>query len=312
MNIYKTKVCHINSAINTYIYEPIKDTNPLIYDMVKHALDGGKRLRSVITLTVSESINADIDLLKLALCVELLHNTSLIVDDMPCMDNDKFRRGKETIHYKYGVQKAQALVSYFLNKAYIFLQETYTDLKEIYPENELLEDKIVHIYDLLNKNMGYLGAATGQFIDICPMSNMLTEDKYDKYYKNVTDILNLIYLKTTTFFEIGFLPAYILSIERECTEEELFKVNKMIKYFGLAFQISDDFDDIEQDNKRVKSSYNPNIVCRYGITEAHNIYKDALTQFTNLSSELNLTHLIFSELCEFLNNRVNVIIKNIK
>ena len=83
----------------------------------------------------------------------------------------------------------------------------------------------------------------------------------------------------------------------------------MIKYFGLAFQISDDFDDIEQDNKRVKTSYNPNIVCKYGITEAHNIYKDALTQFTNLSNELNLNHLIFSELCDFLNNRVNVIIK---
>ena len=64
-----------------------------------------------------------------------------------------------------------------------------------------MEDKIVHIYDLLNKNMGYLGAATGQFIDICPMNSMLTEDKYDKYYKNVTDILNLIYLKTTTFLK---------------------------------------------------------------------------------------------------------------
>lgn len=315
---YKTKMVYINSAINTYIYEPIKDTNPIIYDMIKHALDGGKRLRSVITLTIAESINPDIDLTKLALCVELLHNTSLIVDDMPCMDNDKYRRGKETIHFKYGIQKAQALVSYFLKKAYDFLHENYMDLRNIRiqkstntniqeQEDTKLEDKMIKIYDLLNKNMGFLGAATGQFIDICPMSDILSEDSYKDYYKNVKSILDLIYLKTTTFFEIGFLPAYLLSLNRDCNNEELTKINKLIKYFGLAFQISDDFDDIEQDKTRVNSKYNPNIVCKYGIAEAYNIYKDALVQFYNLSYELDIKHIIFSELCNFLNNRVNLV-----
>ena len=76
----------------------------------------------------------------------------------------------------------------------------------------------------------------------------------------------------------------------------------------VHFQISDDFDDIEQDKNRVNSEYNPNIVCKYGLEEARSIYDDALKQFLKLSSELNINHVIFSELCDFLNNRVNSII----
>lgn len=302
---YKTKMKKVNESIEKFIYNPIKETNPVLYDIVKHALDGGKRLRSVITLTVAESLNPKLDLTQFALCVELLHNASLVIDDMPCMDNDNYRRGKETIHFKYGSCKAQALVSYFLKKAYGFLHSNYTELKDKHPSDSKIDSIILSIYDILNKNMGFLGAATGQFIDICPMNAIIKEDSYKKYYKSVENILDLIYLKTTTFFEIGFLPAYLLSLNREATSDELEKVHKLVKYFGLAFQISDDFDDIEQDKNRVNSEYNPNIVCKYGLEEARSIYDDALNQFLKLSSELEINHVIFNELCDFLNNRVN-------
>ena len=301
---YKKKMKKVNESIERFIYNPIKETNPVLYDIVKHALDGGKRLRSVITLTVAEALNPDLDLTKFALCVELFHNASLVIDDMPCMDNDNYRRGKKTIHFKYGSCKAQALVSYFIKKAYEFLQSNYDELKDANVTYDV-ESVILRIYDILNKNMGFLGAATGQFIDICPMNNIINGDSYKKYYKSVENILDLIYLKTTTFFEIGFLPAYLMSLNREITSEELDKVRKLVKYFGLAFQISDDFDDIEQDKNRVNSEYNPNIVCKYGLEEARSIYDDALNQFFKLSSELKLDHIIFTELCDFLNNRVD-------
>ena len=57
---YKEKSKIVNQAIETYIYKPIRETQPVLYEIVKHALDGGKRLRSVITLTVSEALNPDI------------------------------------------------------------------------------------------------------------------------------------------------------------------------------------------------------------------------------------------------------------
>jgi geranylgeranyl pyrophosphate synthase len=305
---YKKKMKIVNESIETFIYIPIKESNPVLYDIVKHALSGGKRLRSVITLTVAEALNPELDLTKFALCVELLHNASLVIDDMPCMDNDNYRRGKETVHFKYGSCKAQALVSYFLKKAYEFLHHNYTDLKESTNMVRDIDNVILNIYDILNKNMGFLGAATGQFIDICPMNAIMKEESYKKYYNSVESILDLIYLKTTTFFEIGFLPAYLLSLNRESTKDELNKVHKLVKYFGLAFQISDDFDDIEQDTNRVNSEYNPNLVCKYGQDKAHNIYKDALGQFLKLSDELQVTHIVFTELCDFLNNRVDSVI----
>ena len=130
-------------------------------------------------------------------------------------------------------------MSYFLKKAYGFLQSNYTELKETNSNNKI-DSIILSIYDILNKNMGFLGAATGQFIDICPMNAIMKEESYKKYYTSVENILDLIYLKTTTFFEIGFLPAYLLSLNREATSAELEKVHKLVKYFGLAFQISDD------------------------------------------------------------------------
>lgn len=318
---YKEKSKIVNQSIETYIYKPIRETQPVLYEIVKHALDGGKRLRSVITLTVSEALNPDIDLTKFALCVELLHNTSLILDDMPCMDNDNYRRGKETIHFKFGCCKAQALVSYFLKKAYEFLNINYTELRTKYSENyadnadnadtlNKIDNVILQIYDVLNENMGFLGAATGQFIDICPMNTIIKEESYKKYYKSIENILDLIYLKTTTFFEVGFLPAYLLASNRKVEKAELGKVRKLIKYFGLAFQISDDFDDIEQDKERINSDYNPNIVCKYGLNDAYRIYKDALSQFLILSKELKIEHIVFKELCDFLDKRVgSVIIK---
>jgi geranylgeranyl pyrophosphate synthase len=154
--------------------------------------------------------------------------------------------------------------------------------------------------------MGFLGAATGQFIDTCPMNQLINKDAYKSYYSSVDKLLDLIYLKTTTFFEIGFLPAYLICIGKEkYTKANEQKMKKMIKYFGLAFQISDDFEDIEQDSQRITNDFNPNLICKYGKTQVHKIYADAIAQFNRLSKELNIEHIIFDELCVFLDNRVN-------
>ena len=73
--------------------------------------------------------------------------------------------------------------------------------------------------------------------------------------------MNLIHLKTTTLFEISFVASYLLS-GGEIKNIDLLK--KAVRYFGLAFQISDDFEDIEQDMKHLDEQLNPNLVCKYG------------------------------------------------
>ncbi|HWI81842.1 polyprenyl synthetase family protein, partial [Ramlibacter sp.] len=73
-------------------------------------LDGGKRLRPLLVLAACEAVRGNADAAVRAACaVELIHAYSLVHDDMPCMDDDVLRRGKPTVHVKFG--QAQALLA---------------------------------------------------------------------------------------------------------------------------------------------------------------------------------------------------------
>ena len=70
-------------------------------------LDGGKRLRPLLVLAASEAVHGHAQAaLRAAVAVELIHAYSLIHDDMPCMDNDVLRRGKPTVHVRFGQARA--------------------------------------------------------------------------------------------------------------------------------------------------------------------------------------------------------------
>ena len=80
-----------------------------IRDILKYSLDGGKRLRPIIVDEVTKKLNKqtsyNIDSSYLSVMVELIHTASLLIDDLPSMDNDIERRGKPTFHHKYNVLK---------------------------------------------------------------------------------------------------------------------------------------------------------------------------------------------------------------
>ena len=183
-----------------------------------------------------------------------------------------------------------------------FLQNEY-DIKnkQLYSE-DYINNITIEIHKNFNTNLGILGASGGQFIDTCPINSFIDKEEYIKDYKNVDDILNLIHLKTTTFFEISFVSAYLLAGGNINNIE---KIKKCVKYFGLAFQISDDFEDIIEDSKRiVNKEFNPNLICKYGKKKAMDIFNKSITQFINLSKELKIYNKVFIELIEFLNRRI--------
>ena len=80
-------------------------------DVMRYAvLDGGKRLRPLLVMAACEAVGGEsLPALRAAVAVELIHAYSLVHDDMPCMDNDVLRRGKPTVHVKYG--EAQAMLA---------------------------------------------------------------------------------------------------------------------------------------------------------------------------------------------------------
>src|SRR3989344_1271366 len=130
MNTY---INHINVLIHQDLLSnknfPENIRAPSIY-----ALSSGKRLRPAIILSISCGISPPQDPVAdhFALFIEYIHNASLIIDDLPCMDNDRTRRGLETVHVKYGEHIAQLLAINLLATA---IQHSHTALKLLSPRS---------------------------------------------------------------------------------------------------------------------------------------------------------------------------------
>lgn len=102
----------VEQALQRWVAPPEPVPAPAgLGDAMRYAvLDGGKRLRPLLVMAACEAVDGDLDAaLRVACAVELIHAYSLVHDDMPCMDNDVLRRGKPTVHVKFG--QAQALLA---------------------------------------------------------------------------------------------------------------------------------------------------------------------------------------------------------
>lgn len=93
-------------------YQPGSVRNPVFEAMRFAVLNGGQRLRPVLALRIGRMANADVSLVtRGAVAIELFHCASLIVDDLPCMDDEMMRRGQPTVHRQFG--EATALLAAF-------------------------------------------------------------------------------------------------------------------------------------------------------------------------------------------------------
>lgn len=304
MELYQEKKNIINTFLENELYQNMR--NPKMQEISRHALSGGKRLRSILAYIIGKKIQEQqgysIDLSKSIVFIEMLHNISLIIDDLPCMDNDKYRRGKETVHYKYGLVSAQVLSSYLLGKAFQLLNSNIEEIKGLgIIDQEVLEENTIEIYKNINRNLGIMGAASGQFIDTCPINPFMNKEEYVSQYSSKDDLEKLIYLKTTTFYEIAFVTSYLLS---GGNKQYLDKLKKAVKYFGLYFQLSDDFEDVEQDSTR-DLDCNPNFVVKFGKEKAEILFYEAMESFKKIMLELNIYDPVFDEINNYLINKVD-------
>ena len=155
-------------------------------------LDGGKRLRPLLVLAAAQAVGVDLEAatvsdqpsalaaLKAACAVELIHAYSLVHDDMPCMDNDVLRRGKPTVHVKYG--EAQALLAGDALQALAF--------EFLTPQDGSTELTVQAVQvGLLARASGYEGMAGGQAIDLASVGLPLTEAQLRQMHKLKTGAL---------------------------------------------------------------------------------------------------------------------------
>lgn len=328
----------VNQILDDFFIKEIN--NEFLKEMSQYALSDGKRLRSALALNIylstlksvnmlNNNKNLDAgkivinelhpDIINLIISVELLHTTSLILDDLPSMDNDIYRRGQETVHYKYGKSNANVLIGYFLEQSFYYLG------KSIDINNNDFEFMIPYINDFKKQFLKEMMIATeGQYLDIntnlIPSQN---DDSYWQYYGDNHDInLNLIGMKTAPFFMIGFCGGYLIGRIHYCihtintnnlsnnegvvimdrSKERFNIIRKLIYNFSYGFQISDDILDMEID-KKDDIEFNVNYALNVGIKKAKKTMFKSLNIWKKTMEHMSLWTSLMEEIYHYIPNR---------
>ena len=251
----------------------------------------GKRLRPVMCIETARLLGCDIEkVLPSACALEMLHVQSLIHDDLPCMDNDDFRRGKPSNHKVFGEANAVLAGDALL---------TYAPQLIIEKSKGLSAEQIVRIIHEYTKFAGAYGLIAGQVVDI--------ESEGGKLVKSPEETLDFIHLnKTAVLFR---LAVRVGAIAAGAEEEVIEEFDNFAKKFGLAFQIYDDIMDeissFEEMGKTVgkdKNSGKLTYVSLYGLEEAENKFKTLIKECYGIIEKYHSK--IFEEILNKLEDRI--------
>lgn len=200
-------------------------------EAVRYAVfPGGKRLRPVLTLLGAELFGGKPeDVLNAAAAVEYVHTSSLIFDDLPCMDDSPKRRGKLSLHEKYGEGLSTLVAIGFLNQSY---QLVTLD------GNGSRERSVAAIREIV-ECVGPAGMVGGQSVDL--MIATSNECKICSRAK-FGGVLNL---KTSSLIRLALRLGAILSGARN---EQIATLSDFAETLGHAYQISDDIIDLKEDS----------------------------------------------------------------
>ena len=270
----------LSKAYRDYIEEYLSDLykrfddqpqKQLFEAMEYSLLAGGKRLRPIFVFDFCRMCGGDWhEAAPFAAAIEMIHTYSLIHDDLPCMDNDDFRRGRPTNHKVYGEAMAVLAGDALLTDA--FMVASWADL----PKPEDMRTAIA----LIAECAGSMGMVGGQVLDIQAEQRECT----------VQEVLDIQNRKTGRLISAA---CALGAIAGGATEEQFDAACKFAAGLGLAFQIRDDMLDVigtqEEMGKGVGTDESKNTFVRiYGLPKCEELVQtytnyalDALTEFEN-------------------------------
>ena len=220
------QLVHVERALSAWVPA---DAPAGLGDAMRYAvLDGGKRLRPLLVLAASESVQGKPRAaLRAACAVELIHAYSLVHDDMPCMDNDVLRRGKPTVHVQFG--EARALLAGDALQALAF--ELLT------PEGADVPPAMqAELCRLLARAAGAQGMAGGQAIDLASVGKPLIETELRSMHERKTGALLQASVRMGAACGSAVTPAARAALD------------DFGAVIGLAFQVVDDILDVTADS----------------------------------------------------------------
>jgi geranylgeranyl diphosphate synthase type II len=218
----------VEEALQRYLPE---DGIPAdIYKAVRYSVfNGGKRIRPILCLAAAEAVGGDlVPAIPVACALELIHNYSLIHDDLPSMDNDDFRRGKPTCHKVFGENIAILAGDALLTEAFALL--SMSEKVMISAERRLI------IIQEIAHAAGIDGMVGGQALDVISEKSGADEKILQEIHRRKTGALIVAAVKSgAMIFNAGIEKSQAL------TE---YGIN-----VGLAFQIADDILNVEGDRE---------------------------------------------------------------
>ncbi len=236
---FKQELCRCTEKMETIIqaYLPKEEgfQRTVLEAMNYSVLAGGKRLRPMLLLESCRLFGGDERLAEpFMAAIEMIHTYSLVHDDLPAMDNDEFRRGKQTTHIRYGHAMGILAGDALLNYAF----ETMTEAVEIAKHLPVEEyyttlERILQAQRILARKSGIYGMVGGQTVDVeaTEKQERLTQEKLDFIYR----------LKTGALIEGAMMAGAVLA---GASPDELVKMEGIASKVGLAFQIQDDILDV--------------------------------------------------------------------
>ncbi len=280
----------IDKKLNEYM--PVCYPEDIFKAMKYTLMLPGKRLRPVMCIETARLLGCETEKVLPAACaLEMLHVQSLIHDDLPCMDNDDFRRGKPSNHKVFGEANAVLAGDALL---------TFAPQLIIEKSKELSSEQIVRIIHEYTKFAGAYGLIAGQVVDI--------ESEGGKLVKSPEETLDFIHLnKTAVLFRLAVRMGVICA---NADKNAFDKFDTFATKFGLAFQIYDDimdeissFEELGKSIGKDKATGKLTYVSLYGMENAKNKFRGLIKECYDIIEEYHSE--IFNEILEKLYKRIS-------
>lgn len=241
---------------------------------------GGKRLRPMLMLKSYELFNPDKDrdmfmrpvLHAFMSAMEMIHTFSLCHDDLPCMDGDKYRRGRESTWYKYGEDMGTLAGDGLFIYAFETVSEVYEkqlsrmtagEVKMSPDKIALYASEVLRAVNILSGKSGIYGMLGGQAVDVEMTGKPLSDEQLMFIYR----------LKTGALLAASLMIGAVLA---GASKEDIVKISETGDEIGIAFQIQDDILDetsteevlgkpIHSDEENNKTTF----VSLYGLQHSH-------------------------------------------
>ncbi len=250
---------------------------------------GGKRFRPMLVLAVGAIFGAsEAKLLRTAAAVEMIHTYSLIHDDLPAMDDDDLRRGRQTCHTKF--DEATAILAGDVLQALAF---------QVVAEDQTLSEdvRIRLISELASASGTPFGMAAGQQLDLEAEGQIISGEQLERIHRS----------KTGAMISVSARAAAIIA---GASTRELEAVTEYSSNLGLLFQITDDLLDVTQTTEKLGKTVGKDLEARkatypaiYGLERTREIAgivnRKASAALGGIERDARLLH----ELLDFILNR---------